>query len=181
MNPQLTYWLALAVALGTSVGSVVLSLGLQLAACPLCYYQRSFAFASLGVLGVGLITGMQQHICLAGLVLPLALTGLLLAGYHASLEARGKMECPLGLTQTLTAPQESVLAFVVLSGLLVTCTLSEDKPGGGWVAIALAALLAVVLAVSSVASVAMPAPPKPETYQSPPKTCRPLPPPAVVG
>jgi disulfide bond formation protein DsbB len=179
MNPQGTYWLALLVAVATSIGSVLLSLALQLAACPLCYYQRSFAFATLTVLVVGLGTGMTQQISLGALALPAALTGLLIAGFHASLELRGKMECPRGLSQTLTAPQESVLAFVLLSILLGLATLSDGQPGGGWSAIALAALLALVLAVASVASVAMPAPPKPETYQSPPKTCRPLPPPSV--
>jgi disulfide bond formation protein DsbB len=179
MTPQLGYWLALGVALGTSVGSVVLSVGLQLAACPLCYYQRSFAFASLGVLAVGLFAGLQQHIALGALALPVAFTGLAIAGYHASLEARGKMECPRGVTQTLTAPQESTLAFLLLTGLLMAATLADGKPGGGGGALGASVVLAAVLAVACVVSVAMPAPPKAETYQSPPKTCRPLPPPAI--
>jgi disulfide bond formation protein DsbB len=179
MTPQLGYWLALGVALGTSVGSVVLSLGLQLAACPLCYYQRSFAFATLGVLVVGLTAGLQQHIALGALSLPVAFTGLAIAGYHASLEARGKMECPRGVTQVLTAPQESTLAFMVLTGLLVAATLADGKPGGGWLAMGVSILLAGLLAVGCVVSVAMPAPPKPETYRSAPMTCRPLPPPSL--
>ena len=36
-------------------GSLYLSLGLGLIACPLCFYQRTFAFAVLGVLILGRI------------------------------------------------------------------------------------------------------------------------------
>jgi hypothetical protein len=38
-------WLALVAALVVSAGSLWLSLGMNLVACPLCFYQRTFASA----------------------------------------------------------------------------------------------------------------------------------------
>src|SRR5262249_62413094 len=56
--PVLT-WAALAVAVVGSVGSVYLSVGMGLKACPLCFYQRSFMMGVVGVLGVGLLAGVR--------------------------------------------------------------------------------------------------------------------------
>src|SRR5262249_53395159 len=85
---------SLALALLGSLGSVYLSMGLNLKACPLCYYQRTFIFAALGVLLIGVVYQAYEHVCLPALALPLALGGLGVAAFHISLELRGKMECP---------------------------------------------------------------------------------------
>src|SRR5436190_2221701 len=45
-------WFALLVALVAVAGSLWLSLGMNLKACPLCFYQRTFAMAVFGVLVV---------------------------------------------------------------------------------------------------------------------------------
>ncbi|MGL4552636.1 MAG: disulfide bond formation protein B [Gemmataceae bacterium] len=171
--------IGLAVALLTSLGSVYLSVGMKLAACPLCYYQRTFAFAALAVLAVGLAFEVQEKVTLPALALPLALGGLAIAAYHVSLEARGRMECPAGVTAALSAPKESLLAFAALSVALAYGTLISDFPAGGWRAVTTALALAAVAAPACLFTVAMPAPPNPETYRSPPLTCRPLPPPAT--
>ena len=120
---------ALALALLTSLGSVYLSAGMKLAACPLCYYQRSFAFAVAAVLLVGLVFEVQEKVTLPALALPLALSGLSVAAYHVSLEARGKMECPTGATMVLTAPKESLLAFALLTLALGHGTLISELSG----------------------------------------------------
>jgi disulfide bond formation protein DsbB len=168
---------ALAVALLTSLGSVYLSVGLKLAACPLCYYQRSFAFAVAAVLLIGLAFEAQEKVTLPALALPLALSGLAVAAYHVSLEARGRMECPAGVTTVLSAPKESLLAFALLALALVHGTLISELPAHGWRTIGTALVLAAVILPACLFTVAMPAPPKPEAYQSPPVICRPLPPP----
>lgn len=170
--------IALGLALATSLGSVFMSVGLKLAACPLCYYQRTFAFGVALILLVGMVFELQERITLPALALPLALGGLSIALWHVSLESRGKMECPTGLTMVLSAPKESLIAFVLISVALIHGTLISEFPANGWRAVALAVALQAGIVPACLFTVAMPAPPKPETYQSPPVTCRPLPRPA---
>jgi disulfide bond formation protein DsbB len=106
--------IALVIVSVMSLGSIYLSIGLNLAACPLCYYQRTFSFALLALLLSGLrVTGCRK-ITLSALALPLALGGLSVAAWHVGLELRGKMECPKGLSDFPDAPKESLLAFVLL-------------------------------------------------------------------
>src|SRR5262245_53826111 len=83
-------------AVATALGSLYLSgiggVGLGLHACPLCFYQRTFALAVVGVLVMGLLLGAGRAANLAALSLPLAVGGLAVAAWHVSLELRGKME-----------------------------------------------------------------------------------------
>src|SRR5262245_58264254 len=90
-------WLSLLVALVASAGSVYLSVGMKLKACPLCFYQRAFVMGVAAVLIVGLLTDRRFHGMLNLLVLPLALAGLGVAGFHVYLEQTGRLECPKGL------------------------------------------------------------------------------------
>jgi disulfide bond formation protein DsbB len=166
---------ALTLALLTSLGSVYLSAGMKLAACPLCYYQRSFAFAVVAVLLVGLAFEVQEKVTLPSLALPLALSGLAVAAYHVSLEALGKMECPTGVTMVLTAPKESLLAFALITVALVHGTLISELAASGWRAIGTGLLLTVVLVPACIFTMALPPPPPAEAYQSPPVICRPPP------
>ena len=46
-------WAATGLALVGTAGSLYLSLGMGLKACPLCFYQRTFVMAALAVLLVG--------------------------------------------------------------------------------------------------------------------------------
>jgi disulfide bond formation protein DsbB len=167
-------WIALLVAGAGLGGSLGLSLGLGLRACPLCFYQRTFAMSLVAVLAMGLLTGAARPRQLALLVLPLAVGGLGVALFHVSLELRGKLECPTGLFGLGSAPQQSLATFVVLTLLLAVD--AARGPGAGmtrWVAFAGAAGLGALLAVAS--CIANPPPPPAPTrpYEAPPDICRP--------
>src|SRR5262245_55123071 len=120
--------IALMIALVASLGSVYLSVVLKLNACPLCYYQRTFAFAALLVLLVGLAFDLPEKITLPALALPLALGGFAVAAFHVSLESRGRMECPIGATGVLSAPKESLAVFALLVVALVRGALISELP-----------------------------------------------------
>jgi disulfide bond formation protein DsbB len=118
--PRLTLWtlLAFLVAAAAVAGSLWMSLGMDLLACPLCYYQRTFAMAVLGILTVGLIGGVRPSSRISLLALPAAAGGLGVAGWHVYLEVSGKLECPLGFMGIGTAPQQSLAGFVILTLIL---------------------------------------------------------------
>lgn len=120
-------WVALLLALTGSAGSLWLSLGMRLEACALCYYQRSFMLAIVGVLFLGLVTGAGKQVSLSLLALPLAVAGLGVAGFHFYLEKSGKLECPPGLFEQGSAPQQSVIAFTMLTVMLLADVIS--RPG----------------------------------------------------
>ena len=157
--------LALIAALAGSTGSVFLSLGLGLVACPLCFYQRSFM---LGALGVLVTTRLARDLVPAGaaclLVLPLVAGGLGVALFHVGLELTGRLECPDGIFGLGSAPAQSLGAFVLLATLLVPAAVAA---GGARAALRTVAAVAlgVLLAVASVAS----APPLPEARVRPSK------------
>src|SRR3989442_809019 len=73
---------ALVLAAVAVAGSLWLSLGMNLKPCPLCYYQRTFALAALGVLAVGLVAKIIPSNIVSLLALPVALGGLTVAGWH---------------------------------------------------------------------------------------------------
>jgi len=160
-------WAALVVALLGTAGSLGLSLGLGLKACPLCFYQRAFAMSVLAVLGVGLLAGGTARLAL--LALPLATAGLGVAVFHVSLEVRDILECPRGLLGVGTAPQQSLVLFGLLFALLALDVLRTAREGVAVAAIVLGALLAVGCCISN--------PPLPDApqkaYASPePDVCR---------
>jgi len=133
-NGNGTVWtlLALLASAVAVAGSLYLSLGMGLVACPLCYYQRTFAMCACGVLAVGLLGGAQRGSFLCLLALPLAAGGLGVAGWHVYLEAIGKLECPKGILEIGTAPQQSLAAFLVLTiPLLLGAIAGYRNPSGG--------------------------------------------------
>jgi hypothetical protein len=118
-------WLALVVSVVTVAGSLYLSLGLGLVACPLCFYQRSFAIAACAVLAVGLLTGMGKAVPLSLLALPVVVAGLGVSGFHVYLEAAGKLECPKGIEGVGSAPQQALAALALLVLILLLDGLSR--------------------------------------------------------
>lgn len=168
-------WTALLVAVLTSVGSLMLSLGEAKVACPLCFYQRSFAFGLVAVLAVGLSGRDAVGPRVALLALPLAVGGLGVAAFHVSLEVREKLECPPGLFDVLTAPKQSLAAFGVLSLLLLVEAVRGLTSGSVGAARLIAALLlGGAIAWGSTAANPPPLPVPPEPYKDVvPKTCRP--------
>ena len=165
---------ALVLALVASAGSVWLSLGLGLKACPLCFYQRSFVFGAAAVLVMGFLTGARPGLP-SLLALPLGAAGVGVAVFHNYLELGGKLECPQGLAGLGTAPQQSLIA----TGLVVALLMAGAAAGGraapsgrgrNIVAGLLIGILAAALAVSS----APPLPPAPaKPHETPFDMCRP--------
>jgi disulfide bond formation protein DsbB len=170
-NDNLT-WGALGVALVGSAGTIYLSVGMGLVACPLCFYQRAFILAAFGTLAVGLFAGTNRLAPLSLLALPAAVAGLALAAFHVNLERVGKLECPGGLFGLGSAPQQSLGCFAVLTAVLLIDLLWAGRNVPQMHAV-VAAILGGAFAWACIAS-APPMPPKPEkAYDAPPKICRP--------
>lgn len=96
-------------------GSLVLTLGLGLKACPLCFYQRTFAMAI--VLAAGMLLWMDglRSARVSTVSLPLATSGLGLALFHVYLVQSGKLECPSALFGWGDGPLQSLAIFVLLT------------------------------------------------------------------
>jgi hypothetical protein len=171
------YWngVTLMVALVGVAGSLWLSMGMQLKACPLCFYQRTFVMAAAAVLLIGLLARVSSPGLLSLLCLPLVAAGLGLALFHVNLERTGILECPSGLFDWGTAPRQSLCVYVVLAILVVVDLVGSGvlKPnplpaGSG---IVVGALLALSCATSN--------PPFPKTDKPYPEDqridiCRPV-------
>lgn len=167
-------WPALFAAAVTTLGSVWLSVGMGLKACPLCFYQRTFAMSVLGVLLIGTLCGKRHWPILPVVALPLALAGVGVASFHVALEATGKLECPRGVFGLGTAPQQSLAALVVLACLLTMAVRNArtwGEPMGGKTLAAVGVGAAFALACITSAP-PLPAPPA-KPYESPPEICRP--------
>jgi len=145
---------ALAVSAIGLGGSLWLSLGMKLKACPLCFYQRTFVMGVFAVLGVGLLVDRTRAGFLCLLALPMTVGGLGVAAFHEYLVMANTLECPSGLWGLGTAPAQSLVMFAVLTGVI---------GGGAWAgrrgvasralpAFAGAAVLGLLLAWVSVAS-----------------------------
>src|SRR5262245_53408382 len=162
--------LALLVAALTVGGSLALSWGLNLRACPLCFYQRTFAMSVLAVLGVGLVTGAARGRRLSFLALPLATAGFGVALFHVSLELTGALECPPGLFGVTTAPQESLGMFALLFLLVCVDAAKPSEAGGRNLPALLGTLLlgAAMAAASCAPPSNPPMPPAPDSKEKQP-------------
>ena len=143
--------LALFLAVVGVLGSLHLSLSMELKACPLCYYQRAFMMVTAGILAIGMfLPGMP----LAGqtvLALIPAFAGGSMAAFHTYLELNGTLECPKGITGFLVAPQESLIIFT----LILAALLGDLFHRGVYVMQGVGAmLLGLVFCISCVRSVA---------------------------
>jgi disulfide bond formation protein DsbB len=153
----------------TAAGSVWLSVGMKLKACPLCFYQRSFVMAVAGILCVGLMVRTAPRGLLCVLALTPALAGLCIAVFHVWLEVSGKLECPSGLFGLGSAPQQSA-AMLGLLAIVVAAGAWRSRLAG---AVSGAAAIGLLFAWACVAS-APPLPPAPvKAYETPMDMCRP--------
>src|SRR5262249_24606400 len=145
-------WAALLVSLVAAAGSVWLSVGpLKLAACPLCFYQRTFAFAAVGVYAVGLLAGADRGVALSLLALPLAVGGAGVAAFHVWLVQTGPLECPAGAFGLYTAPHQSLAVFALLL-LVQVCDLTGRLPEGrDWLAAVVGVVLGAVFTWGAIA------------------------------
>lgn len=174
---QARFWelLALVVSLVALAGSLYLSVGMKLKACPLCLYERTFMMGVFGVLLIGVLRSRDVGPGLSGLLgLPLAVAGLGVAAFHVYLEVTEVLECPAGVFGVGSAPQQSLLAFVVLT-LLMGIGNARSSKGSGWL---LASLGPVILGILFSYAAIKSAPPLPKTptepYKTPMEGCRPM-------
>lgn len=171
-------WLLLSLALSAAgvAGSLGLTMALGLQACPLCFYQRSFAMAVFAILAVGLAVKRPLGAMPGLLALPLATAGFGVAAFHEYLVVSGALECPAGLLGLGTAPAQSLVLFVLLLLTLGLACLRESEPGLRPGHLAATSLLGLMLAGGAVAS-APPLPPAPaapyDPVEQPLKMCRP--------
>lgn len=162
-----TVWsiLALALAIVAAGGSVYLSVRLGLKACPLCFYQRSFAIGAVLVLVMMLwLDGLRSSRAVL-VTLPLAVSGLGIAAFHVYLVLTGKLECPPALFGWGDGPQQSLVVFSALTLVCLGGAISARKveSRGALVRMAAAVLLGAGAAWASIAS----APPLPPTPKQP--------------
>jgi disulfide bond formation protein DsbB len=111
--------LAFLVALIGVAGSLYLSIGMELRACPLCFYQRTFVMGVFAVLGVGLLADRQRIGLLFLLSVPLTVGGIVVAGFHEYLVLSGTLECPDGIYGLGSSPAQSLALFVILTAIVL--------------------------------------------------------------
>lgn len=163
-------WIAFAFALATLGGSLWLSIGMNLKACPLCFYQRTFIMAIVAVMTIASVARLCSGSALSTLVLPLAFAALGVAGFHVSLELNGTLECPKGLFGIGTAPQQALAALLVLTLLLLIDALRIANAARSAL---VSAIIGGILGYAAVVS----SPPLPnaptEPHAAPLEVCRP--------
>jgi disulfide bond formation protein DsbB len=174
--------LALLVAAAAAAGSLYLSLGMGLKACPLCFYQRAFAFGLVGALLTGVLAFPDRAARLCLVALPLAVAGLGVAGFHVYLgmtdwpraNENWYLACPLGIEGYGTAPQQSAAAFGLASLVLLIGAVGEVRVSrGGGPALFFALVLGAGAAVGSVVANPPMPDPKPADPNAALDTCKP--------
>src|SRR5262249_48803038 len=149
-------------------GSLWLSVGMGLKACPLCFYQRTFVMAVVAVLAVGLLAGPAHRGVLNLLSLPMAVGGVAVAAFHVYLGLAVRLDCPGGVFGVGPSPQQSLAALPLLLVLVAAGVVRGARAGHFPPHAALAAgVLGLLLAWGAVAS-APPMPPAPaKPYEAP--------------
>lgn len=142
MEPSLWQWAATLVSLAALAGSLYLTIGMGLKACPLCYYQRTFVMAVVAILVAGLFIRDFRPSIATLLSLPLAVAALAVAGYHEYLVQTGALECPHGLLGVGTAPEQSLAVLALLTILLIVDQLRQQAMTAIVASVVLGGLLA---------------------------------------
>jgi disulfide bond formation protein DsbB len=116
-----------------TAGSLYLSLGLGLAPCELCWYQRILMYPLVVVLGVA---AAERRAGVWKTVLPLSVFGTGVAAYHSYLQATTVAcgfagDCAAVLWRApvvgLTVPNLSLVAFVLVTGLVGVPVLADRQ------------------------------------------------------
>ena len=161
-----------------AAGSVYLSVGLGLKACPLCFYQRSFVIAAALTLALSLWLDGSRSARACIVALPLVSAGLGVAIFHEYLVAAGKLECPRGLLGWGDAPTQSLSVFAALTGGCLGGAWSACRADGrGTMLTILAAVCLGLGAAGACIASAPPLPPSPaqayDPVRQPFDMCRP--------
>lgn len=162
-RPSLPTVAALVAAAASVAGSLYLSLGLKLIACPLCFYQRTFAFAVLGVLILGVFTRARETAYVNLMAFLPAVAGGLVAAFHTYLEASGALVCPKGIAGIGSTAQQSLASFILILACLLPGLMIDIRRKGlsiapvGW-----SLLLGGVFAGGCIVSAPAPSMPPPD-------------------
>lgn len=177
-GPAIWNVLALGLAAIAVGGSVYLSVGMGLKACPLCFYQRSFAIAVVLVLPIMLWQEGLRSTRASLVALPLIATGLGVAAFHVYLVQANKLECPPAVFGLGDGPLQSLAVFAALTFVSVigACSSHPGSRHRAVMAITTALLLGGVAAWACIAS-SPPLPPTPtqpyDAVEQPFEMCRP--------
>jgi disulfide bond formation protein DsbB len=165
MKANLWTYLGLVISSLMLVGSLFLSVGMGLKACPLCLYERTFVMGVVGVLAMGFaIRPSLRPGSLPLLALPLSVAGLALAGFHVYLDRSGVLDCPGGVLGLGYAPDQSLAGYLLLTTALAIGVFAERAEGAKpWAGSIGGVLLGVLFAFASVKS-APPLPPPNPTF-----------------
>lgn len=130
-------FLAWLMATLATLGALFMSEIMGYAPCVLCWYQRIFMFPLVVILALGLFPFDPKVVRYA---LPLAVVGLLVAGFHLLLAAgyipetltpcRQGIPCSTGQIEWfgfVTIPLLSLLAFLTINALLIASHLRASK------------------------------------------------------
>jgi disulfide bond formation protein DsbB len=167
-------WAAVALAGAASLGGLYLNLAEGKIPCPLCFYQRSFAYATLAVMLAGLLGKFNERVAVSALALPLAFAGLGVALFHVNLERTGVLECPSGMFGLSTAPKQSAILFGLLSAALVLDAYQPGRIGSSYLHVIGGAAAGILVAVACCSGNPKPTvPTKPYPEDEPIRVCRP--------
>jgi disulfide bond formation protein DsbB len=168
-------WTAVALAAAASVGGLLLNVAEGKVPCPLCFYQRSFAYATLAVMLAGILGKFNERVAVSALALPLAFAGLGVALFHVNLERTGVLECPSGMCGISTAPKQSAILFGLLCVALVLDAYQPGRIGSSYLHVIGGAAAGIVVAVACLSGNPKlpPVPTKPYPEDEPIRVCRP--------
>jgi disulfide bond formation protein DsbB len=165
-RPPFSTIAALIAAAVSVAGSLYLTLGLGLIACPLCFYQRTFAFAVLGVLVLGVFTRARETPYVNLMALVPTVAGGIVAAFHTYLDMSGKLVCPKGILDIGSTAQQSLASFLLILACLIPGLVFDVRKRGVSVA---AVILGVALGAGSAYGciVSSPAPSMPPPEKRP--------------
>ena len=129
---------ALLLAIATAAGSLYFTLELGHKTCTLCFYQRAFAFALVGVLATGILAFRDRGARVCLLALPVAIGGFGIAAFTAYLgmtdwprqNENWYLACPMGIEGYGTASQQSFVAFGAAVLVLLIGGIGEVRVSG---------------------------------------------------
>ena len=136
--PMLFPIVALLIAIATAAGSLYLTLEMGHKTCTLCFYQRAFAFALVGVLTTGILAFRDRGARICLLALPVAVAGLGVAAFTAYLgmtewprqNENWYLACPMGIEGYGTSAQQSLVAFGAAVLVLLIGGIGEVRVSG---------------------------------------------------
>ena len=120
IDPGIAEFAALGVGNLALAGSLYLSVGMGLTACAFCLYERTFLMAVLALLAGGRILKLPvQRGTMSLMAFPLSLGGLGVSLIHTNLVRAEVLACPNGILGLGPAPVQSMVAFLLLTALLI--------------------------------------------------------------